>query len=88
VAGEIRAALQGGGLAPLLRAAKAKSLEWREGRLLLTIAAAAAIDVEAMKRQGVRAVWRRGEHLHLLLDPKQPDLARALAADLALPPSA
>jgi N-acetylglucosamine PTS system EIICBA or EIICB component len=85
VAGEIRMALQGGGLAPLLRNAKPKSPQWREGRLLLTIAATAAVDVDALKRQGVRAVWRRGEHLHLVLDPKKPDLARALAADLALP---
>jgi PTS system N-acetylglucosamine-specific IIC component len=87
VAGEIRAALQEtvAGLAPLLRTAGPTSLEWREGRILLTIAPAAVIDADALKRQGVRGVWRRGEHLHLLLDPAKPDLARALAADLALP---
>jgi PTS system N-acetylglucosamine-specific IIC component len=88
VAGEIRTALQGGGLAPLLRDARPTSVQWREGRVLLTIAEAAVVDVDALKRHGVRAVWRRGAHLHLLLDPDASELARTLAADLALPPPA
>jgi len=88
VAGEIRAALHDGApdLARLLSAAAPRSLRVCDGRIVLTIAEAAALDLQALKRGGVRGAWRRGEHLHLVLGPGSADTARILAASLALPP--
>jgi PTS system N-acetylglucosamine-specific IIC component len=88
VAGEIRAALHDGApdLAKLLSAAAPRSLKLCDGRIVLTIAEAAEMDLEALKRSGLRGAWRRGEHLHLVLGPGSTDRARALAANLGLPP--
>jgi PTS system N-acetylglucosamine-specific IIC component len=87
VAGEIRAAMQAPGrsLAELITAGAPRSLRVSGGRLVLTIAEAAALDLEALKQAGVRGAWRRGEHLHLLVGAGLPTVAQDLAAALDLP---
>ena len=95
VATEIRGAMRGGAapvdaaadsrLAELLADAAPRSLEVRDRRLVLTVTGDAALKEDALKRAGVRALWRRGDHLHLLIGPNAPEIGSRLKAALQLP---
>jgi PTS system N-acetylglucosamine-specific IIC component len=90
VAGEIRAHLAAGpatraptadakAIAAALPGADLSAVEVVDSRLRLTVDAAAVIDEAALKAAGVRAIFRRGEQLHLLLGPSAASVALALS---------
>jgi N-acetylglucosamine PTS system EIICBA or EIICB component len=99
VAGEIRANLaapQAVGTADIkalaaeviaaLPGADLSRVEVCDSRLRIAIPAAAGIDAAALRRAGVRGIFRRGDRLHLLIGPNAPGLAEGITR--AAPPAA
>jgi PTS system N-acetylglucosamine-specific IIC component len=90
VAGEIRACLAAPGrdseafdaigpsIAAALPGADLTTLEVCDSRIRMTIPASAKIDEAALRRAGVRAIFRRGDRLHLLIGGGAPDWAAGL----------
>jgi PTS system N-acetylglucosamine-specific IIC component len=96
VAGEIRASLGAPRAAPgpeaeaTARAVIAAlpdvdlgSIEVRDSRLRLTVPETAKVDEAALRRAGLRGVFRKGERLHLLVGPGARAVADHIARRLA-----
>ncbi|MET0272329.1 MAG: PTS transporter subunit EIIB, partial [Phenylobacterium sp.] len=96
VAGEIRASLAppaigaAAGSAAQAIAAAAPDADFRnievcDGRLRLRLPAGARLDEAALRRIGLRGLFRKGDRLHLLVGPGAAGLAEQLAAGQAGP---